>query len=880
MTSDCSRCCYGARVKTISPMLCLLKAASHLAVGLLLSVSLPNQASAQVTADGTLSTTVTSADNLNFVIEAGAQSGSNLFHSFDEFSIPLEGSGVFNNALDIANIFSRVTGGNASDIQGNIRANGTANLFLINPSGIVFGKDASLDIGGSFFATTAENIVFGDGLEFSAVNPSTSLPLLTVKVSPGLQIGQRSRPITVNGTGHSIIGGGVFPLFDTGTASGISVNASQTLGIVAPEIHLTGGIVETAGGNIHLYSVSEGSLTIRNNRNDWFFDSTAVKHFGNIQLSSQALVQSSGLLSGNIHLQAQNIGISDGSLIMAQQSGAEPGGDILINAIDSLQISGDARIAPPQTTIFGTIPGVVASTITNDAFGIAPAGDIVVTGGRVQLIDGGQFTTRSYGSGNTGNINIDVAEILELRGTAPSEPSLLGGIASVTAQTGNAGSIQIKSQNLSILDGAVLLSSTVGPGRGGNVNVQVAEDLIIEGFEPVGGTPSSLNSTTAGAGDSGTVLINTARLAALNGGSISVSTGSDGNAGSLMVNASESIHISGSIPDKATSNISSSAIISEEVRQALGITGQPSGNAGNVQLNTPQLRVTNRGNVSVGNDGLGDGGRLDINADELVLDRNGAITALSTSGQGGDIVLQLDSFLFLNHRSRITTEARGSIADASSNVMDQVAPSRRPVSRLVNPGQVNVDGGNMSIEAPFILGFNNSDITANALEGTGGNISISTQGLFGLEFRDRLTSNNDITASSEFGLDGTVEISTPDVDPNSQILELSETLVDISQLIRPGCSLDQDQFVLAGRGGLPDSPLELMNGDRTWPDTRDLSAFLSHPSDNLASTPVEQLTIGEPIQEATGMAIAPNGTIQLITSHFYNAARPHASCTS
>jgi filamentous hemagglutinin family protein len=123
------------------------------------------------------------------LIEGGATRGNALFHSFEQFNVG-EGQRVyFANPNGITNILGRVTGTDGSDILGTLGVDGGANLFLLNPNGILFGPDARLDISGSFTASTAERFIFADGAEFSAVNPKV-VPLLTVNnVNPRLGYG-------------------------------------------------------------------------------------------------------------------------------------------------------------------------------------------------------------------------------------------------------------------------------------------------------------------------------------------------------------------------------------------------------------------------------------------------------------------------------------------------------------------------------------------------------------------------------------------------------------------------------------------------------------------------------------------------------------------
>ncbi len=187
---------------------------------------------AQVTTDGTTATIVISPDGSNFVIHDGNRAGNNLFHSFQDFSVPTNGSASFNNAVDIQNIFSRVTGGNISSIDGLLGANGAANLFLINPAGIIFGRNAILNIGGSFLGSTADSLLFPEG-EFSAVDLDNP-PLLTINAPIGLSFRDEPGEIVNQSVTFDII---------SQSFAGLQVRPGATLALIGGDLSFNGGIL-------------------------------------------------------------------------------------------------------------------------------------------------------------------------------------------------------------------------------------------------------------------------------------------------------------------------------------------------------------------------------------------------------------------------------------------------------------------------------------------------------------------------------------------------------------------------------------------------------------------------------------------------------------
>lgn len=270
-------------------------------------------------------------------ITGGSQAGSNLFHSFGQFSLPTGTQAHFKNALDINNILVRVTGQSPSSIDGLIQANGTANLFFINPNGISFGSNASLNIGGSFIASTANGIEFADGTYFDTQQTSPTQGLLTVAIPIGLRFSNRPASILVSGDGQGARTGS--DLIDT--TSGLRVQPNQTLALVGGDMALTGATIKTAGGRIELGSVSgEGFVNLTSANKGWVLGYSNIKTFGDIQLSDAAVVDASGSGGGDIRVNSRNLSLTGGSQLEASTLGTEAGGTIEVNSADSLTLLG------------------------------------------------------------------------------------------------------------------------------------------------------------------------------------------------------------------------------------------------------------------------------------------------------------------------------------------------------------------------------------------------------------------------------------------------------------------------------------------------------------------------------------------------------------
>ena len=767
-------------------------------------------AQAQVIPDGTLPTSVQELENMR-KITGGERVGNNLFHSFKDLSIPEGIEAVFENALDIENIFTRITGNETSFIDGLLQTQGGANFFLINPNGIVFGENARLDVGGSFVATTADTIKFADGTSFDARNPNVSL---TISVPIGLGLYGNNGSITVEGSGNQITRPQLFAPYLRNRTSGLSVPSGKTLALIGKGINFNGGVIVSNGGKIELGSVNSGQVGLEENGDsgDWKLGYQEVQAFENINFNQKALIDPSGGDNSSIRVYGQDITFTDNSILIIQNNETKALGNINLNAFDLIKIIDESNI--------------IAETV-----GEGNTSPISISAKNLLLQNSGAISSRTSGLGRGGDINIVVSEKLDvINSTTPTSP---GSIFASSSGTGDSGHISVEAQEIRLSQGSSIATSTLGSGNGGDVSID-ANLVELNGQIGENGRPTFIGSVTFGqqGADAGNVLINVANLKIINGAAISSDSNSDGSSGNIEVTATDSIEVLGKEPAQPfLSSITSSVTVEENetIRSLLRLPLSPKGNAGSVTINAPTINISQGGVVKVRNQSTGNAGTLTINADNLNLDQAGNITAAAESGIGGNIELNTQN-LNITNDSQITASAggdgsggnisinttnltakknnqipasafEGDGGNVDINAADSVSLNDRDsISATSEAGEggnitLNTDqlqiknnslistaagglgnGGNIEINAGTILAINDSDITATAVRGDGGNITITADGILGLEERKATPGNgtSDIDASSEFGEDGTVKISDPQVLIQDPVIALRE----------------------------------------------------------------------------------------------------------
>lgn len=355
-------------------------------------------------ADGTLgaeSSVVTPTSSQVDRIDGGAIRGANNFHSFSQFNIGEGREVYFANPSGIKNILSRVTGNDTSKIFGKLGVLGNANLFLINPNGIIFGKDASLDVRGSFVGTTANAIQFGTQGFFSATNPDAPSVLLTINPSALIFNQIAVAPIQNN----SIAPAQTDP---TGfNALGLRVPDGKSLLLVGGNISMDGGRLNAYGGRVELGGLAaSGFVGINVDGDKLSLDFTPYNTRADISLTNRAAVYVEAGGGGDIAVNARNLELSGRSELSAGikeglgNAEAKAGG-ITVNATGDINIIGD-------------------SGISNGVLGTGNAGNIILSSNSLSLANGtyGNYLgIRNYGQGNSGNIIINATKSVSLDGS-------------------------------------------------------------------------------------------------------------------------------------------------------------------------------------------------------------------------------------------------------------------------------------------------------------------------------------------------------------------------------------------------------------------------------------------------------------------------------
>jgi filamentous hemagglutinin family protein len=804
---------------------CLGLVSGMLASGIFLPVM------AQVISDGTTNSIVNVKGN-DFTIINGINKGNNLFHSFSNLSLPTDGSATFDltNTPNITTIFSRVTGGNVSNIDGLIQtlnSNNPVSLFLMNPNGMVFGQNAKLNIGGSFVGTTANSIKFADGVEFSAINTNTN-PLLTMSVPIGLQMGQNSGNIQIQGTSHNLLHPENFSgsLTRNPQQNGLGVSPSKTLALIGNGIQLNGGVVIAESGHIEVGSVEKGSINLNQSTGfNWQFDYHPVQSLADIHLTNASLIDASGNPGGSIHLQGKAIQIQDSSVVLIQSQGIQENNGLIKVDADFLEMEG--ALAKKDESI-----------ILSENLATRKGANIDISARQIVGKDGGRIISTTYQNGGSGgDINVNTTESIEFFGFSPFDPARTTGIAALTyTGGGKGGNISIATQNMALRNGGTILTNMFGGSAGGSINITADKISLIGENSRTSGASAIAASSFLG-GNAGAIAINTNELLLTASGVISASTSGSGNAGNLTINARKSVEVdgSGSVLARPSRITASGQLLPSVFLKMVGVSGLPTGNAGNLVINSPIVKVSNQGYIAAENVGSGNAGYLQLLADTIFLDQKGQIRTSTTVGQGGNLELTVRDIFLMRNNSLVSAKAEG-----------------------------RGNGGNINISSPIIAGLENSDIIASAIKGKGGNITITTQGIIGLEFRNTITPRedltNDITVSSQFNVNGNVKINNVGVDPDSGLIKLPENITDPSQQIASGCAdTEGSTFLYTGRGGIPQNPSQVIINHRMWSDIRDMSAYRKN---NPVTPQIPQPT--ETLVPATGWRQNAQGKVELI----------------
>jgi large exoprotein involved in heme utilization and adhesion len=461
---------------------------------------------------------------------------------------------------------------------------------------------------------------------------------------------------------------------------------------------------------------------------------------------------------------------------------------------------------------------------------VLPRRTLALVGGPITL-EGGFLTAESgrielgsvEGSGSVSLTPTDQGWVLGYNSIQNFQDISLSQEALVDTSGDTRGDIQMQGRRVTLTEGSQVVSVALTEGQAGDLRVSASELLELEGTSADGGFPTGLFNEVEqeATGEGGTLTIETGQLIIKDGAQVSTTTWGTGRGVDLIVKASESVELDGVGPRLPGG-------LFARTQQGANITSR-------------SLDVQDGAEVTVSGEGSGPAGNLNITASSIRLD-GGRLTAETQGGSGANINLQDVNLLLMGNQSLISAQA---FNDA-------------------NGGDITTNAENGFIVA---VPEEDTDIIANASEGRGGNIQITTQGIFGIEQRLAIPGNgtNDIDASSQFGVNGVVTINRPDVDPSQGLLNLSDEPVNVE--VAQGCQAAGTQasvaFFNTGRGGLAPNPYEPISSNNIWEDI----PLATQRTENSASTArafVPPVTPPNKIVEAQGWIVNGKGEVVLV----------------
>lgn len=811
-------------------------------------------AAAQITLDGSFGRSgALSGPEYIVGSELGRQVGGNLFHSFGRFNLSVGERATFSGPESVSNIIGRVTGGSPSAIDGTVRSTiPGANLYLVNPAGMVFGPNARLDVQGAFHASTADYLALADGARVHATNPSASQFTSAPPAAFGF-LGSTPASVFVVG-------------------SQLSVGDGRTLSIVAGDLTLDGATLQAPTGRLSLIA-SRGSGEVAVPGTDTGV--TTVTRYGTIAIEGRSTLDTSGAMTdtanGSISIRGGRITIS-ASTVEADNFGDAGAGFVSIRADDAVVVQDGSRIG-------------------SSAFAAGRAANLVIVGASLSIADSGLVTT-SITSADAGDVHLTGTSVA-LRNTVVSGGSIGGRGGSITIVGGRialsertnlatqtifgteAGSIVLQATDELTLSDAVLVTQSFGAGRSGGIRM-TGNSVGIFGASAISsnsfGSGAGGDITIAGSGtvtvdgQSSTVLISAGSAGSGNAGNLTISAGSDFLLASGFIDASTfGSGAGGSITLDAGRSVTLSALGSATTANLLTQTAG-SGNAGDITIRTGDftmagqtsvqaattgsgrggaVRIAATGDIRVDNGGLpglafitsgtfsggGTAAGVDISARSIELARGAVVSSQSfNSGAAGNIVLRAFGGLTIAGdnatvgASAIGNSDAGAISVTAGSLAIRDGGSITTSTTRGAGGNIQIatgdllhirggrittsvsggggGGGNIDVAGTGFVVLQGGAIQANAIGGNGGNIAIVAGNFIA-------SIGSVVEATSQLGIDGTIRIDAPDIGSEGTLVVLPGDFQTEARLRSDACvgraARPQSSLVIAGRGALPDA---------------------------------------------------------------------------